>query len=57
MAWALCVFIGGLYNLMERRYRMSKKFLQIGEIVSTHALKGEVKVKPWCDSVDVISAL
>lgn len=36
---------------------MSKKFLQIGEIVSTHALKGEVKVKPWCDSVDVISAL
>lgn len=36
---------------------MSKEFLQIGEIVSTHALKGEVKVKPWCDSVDVISSL
>mgnify|MGYP003763365233 CR=1 FL=1 len=57
MAWALCVFAGGPYILMERRYRMSREFLQIGEIVSTHALKGEVKVKPWCDSVDVISSL
>ncbi len=36
---------------------MSREFLQIGEIVSTHALKGEIKVKPWCDSVDVISSL
>lgn len=36
---------------------MSREFLQIGEVVSTHALKGEVKVKPWCDSIDVISSL
>ncbi len=26
-----------------------KKFLEIGKIVSTHGVKGEVKVQPWCD--------
>ena len=28
---------------------MRKKFLEVGKIVSTHGLKGDVKVDPWCD--------
>ena len=29
---------------------MKKKFLEIGKIVTTHGVMGEVKVYPWCDS-------
>ena len=29
---------------------MKKQFLEIGKIVGTHGLKGEVKVDAWCDS-------
>jgi len=29
-----------------------KDFLEIGRIVGTHALKGELRVEPWCDSPD-----
>ncbi len=28
---------------------MKKKFLEVGKIVSTHGLKGDIKVDPWCD--------
>lgn len=31
---------------------MLKQFLEIGEIVSTHGIKGELRVNPWCDSPD-----
>ncbi len=27
-----------------------KEFIEIGQIVNTHGLKGEVKVDPWCNS-------
>ena len=27
-----------------------KNYLEIGKIVSTHGVKGEVRVQPWCDS-------
>lgn len=33
---------------------MLKKYLEIGKIVSTHGLKGEVKVEPWCDSPEFL---
>lgn len=33
---------------------MSENFLEVGKIVSVHALKGEVKIVPWCDSPDFI---
>lgn len=33
---------------------MIKDFLEIGEIVSTHSIHGEVRVNPWCDSPDFI---
>lgn len=33
---------------------MQKEYLEIGEIVSTHGIKGEVRVQPWCDSPQFI---
>ena len=29
---------------------MLKQYLEIGQIVSTHGVKGELRVNPWCDS-------
>lgn len=29
---------------------MLKQYLEIGQIVSTHGIKGEVRVNPWCDT-------
>lgn len=29
---------------------MIKEYLEIGQIVSTHGVKGELRVQPWCDS-------
>ena len=31
-----------------------QNFLEIGKIVSTHGIKGELKVQPWCDSPEFI---
>jgi len=28
---------------------MQKRYLECGKIVSTHGLRGEVRVQPWCD--------
>ena len=28
---------------------MKKEFLECGKIVSTHGVRGEVKIEPWCD--------
>lgn len=33
---------------------MEKKFLEAGEIVNTHGIKGEVKIVPWCDSPEFL---
>ncbi|MCC8023113.1 MAG: ribosome maturation factor RimM [Clostridiales bacterium] len=33
---------------------MKKKYLEAGKIVSTHGIRGEVKLEPWCDSVEVL---
>ncbi len=30
------------------------KFLEAGEIISTHGVRGEVKILPWTDSVDFL---
>ena len=29
---------------------MIKDYLEIGKITSTHGIKGEMRVQPWCDS-------
>lgn len=31
-----------------------KQFLEIGKIVNTHGIKGELRLQPWCDGVDFI---
>ncbi|SDM72516.1 ribosome maturation factor RimM [Acetanaerobacterium elongatum] len=34
---------------------MKKQFLETGEIVTTHGIKGEVRVYPWCDTPDFLT--
>ena len=34
---------------------MITDYLEIGKITSTHGLKGEVRVQPWCDSPEFMS--
>ena len=36
---------------------MKKQFLEIGKIVGTHGLKGEVRIDPWCDSAAFLCRL
>ena len=31
---------------------MLLEYLELGKIVSTHGIKGELRVQPWCDSPD-----
>ena len=31
-----------------------KEYLEIGKIVGTHGIRGEVRVEPWCDSPEFI---
>jgi 16S rRNA processing protein RimM len=33
---------------------MQKRYLEAGQIVNTHGLKGEVSVMPWCDSPEFL---
>lgn len=33
---------------------MKKQYLECGKIVSTHGVRGEVRVQPWCDSPDFL---
>lgn len=33
---------------------MVKQYLQVGRIVSTHGVRGELRVQPWCDSPDYL---
>ena len=34
---------------------MKKEFLEIGKIVGTHGIRGEVRVELWCDSGEFFS--
>ncbi len=34
-----------------------KTYLEVGEIVSTHGVRGELRVQPWCDSADQMKPL
>ena len=29
---------------------MIKDFLELGQIVSTHGIRGEIRLNPWCDA-------
>lgn len=34
---------------------MKKRYIETGEIVGTHGIKGEVRVQPWCDSPEFLT--
>lgn len=34
-----------------------KKYLEAGKAVTTHGIKGELKIYPWCDSAEVLCGL
>ena len=34
---------------------MKKRFLEAGQIVSTHGIAGEVKILPWCDGPEFLN--
>ncbi|MBE6757829.1 MAG: 16S rRNA processing protein RimM [Ruminococcaceae bacterium] len=34
-----------------------KRYLEAGEVVSTHGVRGEMRVQPWCDSPEMLSKL
>ena len=35
---------------------MKNQYLEAGEIVCTHGIRGEVKIMPWCDGPDFLKA-
>ena len=35
---------------------MKQKYLEAGQIVSTHGVQGEVKILPWCDGPEFLKA-
>ena len=38
-----------LFHFYQREERpMQSEFLEIGQIVNTHGIRGEVKLVPWC---------
>lgn len=34
---------------------MEKQYLEIGKIINTHGIKGEIKVQPWCDTPEFLA--
>lgn len=34
---------------------MINKYLELGQIVGTHGIKGELRFQPWCDSVSFVN--
>ena len=36
---------------------VKKEFLEIGKIINTHGVSGEMKIEPWCDSPDVLKKI
>lgn len=33
---------------------MLKRYLEIGKIVNTHGIRGDLKIEPWCNSADFL---
>ncbi len=36
---------------------VKKRYLEAGEVVSTHGVRGEMRVQPWCDTPEMFSKL
>lgn len=43
------------YGAKEGECDVQKQFLEIGQVVSTHGIKGEVRVKPYCDDAVLLT--
>ena len=35
---------------------MRERFIEAGQIVNTHGVRGEVRIVPWCDSAEFLSS-
>lgn len=36
---------------------MKQKYLEAGQIVNTHGIRGEIKIMPWCDGAEFLKQL
>ncbi|MDD6022025.1 MAG: ribosome maturation factor RimM [Oscillospiraceae bacterium] len=36
---------------------MLKRYLEVGQIVGTHGVRGEVRINPWCDTPEFLKKL
>ena len=36
---------------------MKLAYVEVGQIVNTHGVRGELKVQPWCDSAEALCRL
>lgn len=36
---------------------MKNEILEIGKVVNTHGIKGEIKIQPWCDDPEIFDEL
>ena len=36
---------------------MKERFIEAGEVVNTHGVRGEVKIIPWTDSAEFLAAI
>ena len=51
--FSFCGFLEGKVSLLSR-YTMKLSFIEAGEIVTTHGVRGEVKVLCWLDSPELL---
>lgn len=42
---------------LERRILMRNSMFEIGQVVNTHGIRGELKIQPWCDDPAVYDEL
>lgn len=42
------------FYILTRGDNLKKKYLDVGKIVGTHGIKGELRVQPWCDSPEFL---
>ena len=50
---SILFFISFVYGLREELFVL-KKYLEVGKIVSTHGVRGELKAEAWADSPDFL---
>ena len=37
--------------------KMKNEILEIGQVVNTHGIRGELKIQPWCDDPEIFDEL